>query len=388
MRLPGFPHSLFLHRRLRQCRVAAAVENILRDAQPQRNTAHEAVSVKVASTVSGKTVEHPVYAEVDAADAVLHDHSPQTIREIAGVLRAHCALVVHVYAIKFFRDQSQPVEQVVGMGISNRNTVEQPCHVQRSCPERGVARWISREGRSEIFLARLVGLRCPQWQPAHVAAVRDVVFTRAIRSHRGVVFPDAHYRSPDLVLILVSPRQDARIGHRHIHQREQTSVLVWAITLFVSHFADDLVVQARRGTQFGSSVIAPVDADQGFIFGPFVSCIRYCPHQFWSNTLVAHFIQRVGVLRLIDGRRRWRIQTVAGSHREALRIFTKKRRVVRLAWVIAVFSMFSLCRFSHLSGASHAVHFARVGVVGTVGEDQVSHQFSKGNACCQGSIRR
>lgn len=56
---------------------------------------------------------------------------------------------------------------------------------------------------------------------------------------------NADDRPPEVVDVLLFPRQDARIGHRGVHQREQASVVLQAVGAVDCHLPHDLVVEAR-----------------------------------------------------------------------------------------------------------------------------------------------
>jgi hypothetical protein len=71
------------------------------------------------------------------------------------------------------------------------------------------------------------------------------------------VFPDAQYRAPQLIEVLVIPSQDARITQRRIDQCEQSGVVSDVVGLRVGDRANDLVVQPRWRAQPLGPVVAP-----------------------------------------------------------------------------------------------------------------------------------
>ena len=191
-----------------------------------------------------------------------------------------------------------------------------------------------------------------------IAFLGQLVAGSALRAHGGVVLPDADHRSPQVVDVLLLPRQDAGVGHGGVDQREQPGVLTQGVALGLGHLAHDLVVEAGRRADLLRAVVGPEQAD-GRVVGRPPQSRGHRAAQLGGDALAAHLVHSLEVLgvtrqgRLVEG--------VTGGHREALGLGPEEGGVGALDGVVGVDAVAGGRGGGHVAGVADAGVAAAVG---------------------------
>lgn len=119
------------------------------------NTANVLCVIRLTVVTDSEGVKHPMHAQIHAAGAVLLDHLPQAVWEVADVFWPHGSVVVLVHAIVFIGHKREILEPSVRIFIANSSAIEQTRHLKCRCAERGMPGGVGRKRRRKILgLAR------------------------------------------------------------------------------------------------------------------------------------------------------------------------------------------------------------------------------------------
>src|SRR5262245_28336765 len=179
-----------------------------------------------------------------------------------------------------------------------------------------IACWRSK--RTEVWISE--GHRIP------------VAFPRG--SCPSIGLPNTRHWAPKIIVVLRFPNRDASIGHRRIHQGQKTSKLDHIYAHLLGGLSDHLLIEPRRRTEPGSTIVGPKDSNPGL----FVRSHGRCNDTVAAKLL--HFIERRRIVRTIQSRRGWNPKLFCRFHNKWLDptpIRAESKR--NLAdWILAPFS--------------------------------------------------
>src|SRR5918992_4674713 len=232
-------------------------------------------------------VERPMDTEVDAALAVLFLGLGER-REAARDKWAHVPLVIPRHAVELVRHEGEG--DVVG-------PVKVAQGLEEGAPEPGMSGRVAWEGRREVRLVEVAGLRAER-REGWISDSRGIAIAGTGRAGPLVGLAYAGDRAPELVEVLRLPDGDAGIAHRHVHKRQEPRELDGIPAHLVGDFYRDLVVQPRRRAQIRRSVVGPVDPRYRLVFGS----LRRGDDTVAAQAL--HLIKSGRILRTVHGRGR------------------------------------------------------------------------------------
>ena len=92
-----------------------------------------------------------------------------------------------------------------------------------------------------------------------------IAVTRAGRTGARIRFTYTGDRPPEIIMEFRFPRAHPRIGHRDIHQREESGELKRLELRLIGDLNGDLVIKTRRRAKAWRSVVGPEDADKSLL---------------------------------------------------------------------------------------------------------------------------